>query len=122
MASLISEHKIEDGFWQLGLAFEHVSSYFAAPEKETIVPGNLSRALFVRLTKVEGWGPLTVHVEQGVILYGPNPNNDRPVEDGQASGEDSGGFREGLPRAKRGHRRTLYRKGSIPDKLPTDFE
>lgn len=96
LASLINENNIEDGFWQLALGVEHSSSYFASPEKEVIVPGTLSRAVFVRLTKTDLWGPLTVHVENGVILYGPNTDNSGSLPSSESTGEDSGVIGAGI--------------------------
>ena len=91
LACLINEHshKIEDGFWQLGIKSKHYQPFVHDQEDDMSCPSNITRHVGVVLTKVDGWKDNTVHVEKGVILYGPNTDNNRLIEDGQRSGEDS---------------------------------
>jgi hypothetical protein len=67
---ILSGYGVEDGFWQVGVVMETTSAYFPSQDGKHL-PGHLVKIQGFRLTKVDGFGPMTVYKEGSTLLFGP---------------------------------------------------
>lgn len=86
---------IEDGYWQIGLTTESVTSFFPAPVDgaiKMVLPGHLIRITGMQLTKVPNLGSMCVKVENGFVTdvdTTTNTNQHGSQESSGSAGKDS---------------------------------
>lgn len=91
---------IDDGFWQIGLTTESVTSSFPAPVDgavKMVLPGHLIRITGIQLTKVPKLGFMCVEVSAGKVIdvnTTSNTNQHGPEAGSGPTGENSGPARE----------------------------
>ena len=98
MATLLSDIiDIEDGYYRLSFLLETVPSTIDKinpQQRDGVYPGMILRIVGLELIRVEGPGPLTMQILDGMIvtteeLDGFDSNNSRFIESGEGPGEDS---------------------------------
>lgn len=102
IAAIVHEYEldVEDGFWKLEPLTETLTGNFPrtyVEQKDVVVPGQVVRIMGFRLSSAQGFGPMTIQIKGGQILYGPDTDQRGPEESSGATGTDSGPARISLP-------------------------
>lgn len=93
--ALVAEENVEDGFWQINIITETLTTVFPPPGEgalDMILPGQLTRVRGVQFRKVPEMGFMCVEVRDGQIVrdgFAFNTDQRGPEESGGSPGEDS---------------------------------